>query len=227
MPPKDNEEVKDKEIQEKPNSEDLSQEPSQVSKDDLNALIKRLDKQDNQIKAFQAGQDKQIGKNRDEIARILALSEKGKDATEIERELVIDRLLESGEQNTSADSSDSGRTEESSAFDVNAVATSLKLDPNDPLVAGAKVAFRDDPKGLFNKLESLAERQNNPSGTANHPQGSSDIGNGNQEEEKGPFSDFSSDELGEKLIELGKHDYAGNEDQRKAIRAELAERDKT
>jgi hypothetical protein len=62
---------------------------------DVSAIITRLDEQEKLLRGFQKGTDKQIGQVKSEIKRILELREEGLNESQIERELWIDRQIES------------------------------------------------------------------------------------------------------------------------------------
>jgi len=136
-----------------------SQPTGQLSQADIEAII---DARTADFKRqFQKGVDKQVGSVRDDVKRILELQESGLNATQIERELQIDRLVH--QESAPATPADPGRSPESAGFDVNAVVTKLGLDDNDVLVAAYKVAYKDDPKGLLEKLTGLSQPGKIPS----------------------------------------------------------------
>jgi len=139
--------------QEQPTSEP-SQPTGQLSREDVQALIARLDEQDKLIKGLQKGTDKQIGQVRDNVKRILELKEKGLDESQINRELFLDTLMDS--QNTPA-APVVGKQPEQPSLDVNAVVKAMLLDESDVAVAAIKKAYVNNPVELVAQLANLKE----------------------------------------------------------------------
>lgn len=129
-----------------------SQSASQLSQDDIKALVHRLDETEKQLKGLQKGTDKQIANVRDDVKRILELKESGLNDKQIERELMIDQLL-----GRSASPAPVAPTPQpaGNAIDVETVVKAMQFDENDVAVAAVKKAYANDPQTLISQLAQL------------------------------------------------------------------------
>jgi len=134
-----------------------SQEPGQLSKEDVLALVQRLDAAEKQLKGLQKGTDKQIGQVRDDVKRILELNAKGLDEGAIHRELLIDRVL--ADQSAPIAPADGKQLPSEPSFDVETVVKAMDFPENDVAVAALKKAYEGKPSQLIAELAKLKVTQ--------------------------------------------------------------------
>lgn len=195
-----------------------SQGQGQLSKDDIQALIDRLDATEKQVKGLQKGTDKQIGQVRDDIKRILELKDKGLDETQIHRELLIDQVLAG--QSAPPAPVEGNQPEVSKAFDVETVVKAMDFPENDVAVAAVKKAYADNPQTLISELAKLkvAQVSVKPAGPAGAlpPSGGQTVPNQKGQQEltsdykkemlaapRGPSGDIKRREIKNRYIQLG------------------------
>ena len=134
-----------------------SPEQGQLSKEDIQALVQRLDAAEKQLKGLQKGTDKQIGQVRDDVKRILELKEKGLDETQINRELLIDQILTG--QISPTGSVVGKQPEAVQSFDVETVVKAMDFPENDVAVAAVKKAYENDKPKMIAELAKLKVSQ--------------------------------------------------------------------
>lgn len=126
-------------------------------------LQSRMENLEKAQHGLQKGTDKQIAQAKaefsssmEEIQRILELGKQGKEATEINRELALDRLLK-GQDAPSAQPRDTGSGGQD--FDVEPIIKALGFPENDVALGALKKAYGDDPRTLLTEAAKLRQAQ--------------------------------------------------------------------
>ena len=123
----------------------------------VTAMLKRIDDIEKLAKGVQKGTDKQINQVNASIERILELAKEGKTKPQIERELLLDRLMQDKESAEPEAVSDKRGKQTNSPDIVKVVDEVLGLPENDSRVTDLKLKHGNDPKAyLSESLKLLA-----------------------------------------------------------------------
>lgn len=117
------------------------------------ALQQQLARFENQIRGLQSGTDKQINQVRGDVKRILELSQKGLDESQIQRELWIDAQM-TQPQNSQA-LPPVGNGSQNQGIDTERVLSSLQFAPNDSALAALRIKHARDSQAFLAAAAAL------------------------------------------------------------------------
>jgi len=133
----------------------------------VTAILNRLDGVEKLAKGVQKGTDKQINQQVNaSIERILELAKEGKTKPQIERELLLDRLMQEKESADPEAVSDKSGKQASSPDIVKVVDEVLQFPENNSRVTDLKLKYGNDPKAYLSEgLKLLAFLGEQPEST--------------------------------------------------------------
>lgn len=134
----------------------------------VTAILKRVENVEKLAKGVQKGTDKQINQVNASIERILELAKEGKTKPQIERELLLDRLMQEKESADTVTASDKSGKQENSPDIAKVVDEVLGLPENDSRVTDLKTKYGNDPKAYLSEslklLATLGEQRESTPG---------------------------------------------------------------
>jgi len=127
--------------------------------DKVNGLESVIQQQGELIRSLQSGNDKRFGKMDTDIKRILELSGKGMDETQIQRELFIDRLYQQGQSTPQPAQPQGNGQPQGQTIDVDGMIKPLQFADNDPALAALKIKYSGNPQELVKAAADLRIQQ--------------------------------------------------------------------
>ena len=124
--------------------------------DAIRLVLSRLDDQDKLIRGLQKGTDKQIGQVRNDVKRILELKEQGTNESQIQRELMLDSLLD---QNPSFSEPVGKQVPAEPDLDVESTLKAMQFEESDIALAALTALYADNKPALVRAAANLRLQQ--------------------------------------------------------------------
>lgn len=117
------------------------------------ALQQQIAQFETQLRGIQSGADKQISQVRGDVKRILELSQKGLDESQIQRELWIDAQMTQPPNSQALPPAGTGP--KGQGIDTEGLLAALQFPPNDPALAALRIRHAADPQAFITAAASL------------------------------------------------------------------------